>query len=254
MTCKNIAIVLLIIGLLPCAFVQAQQGDQRYLDALRRDYTNEQDLFGKALKEGKEWYLEYTMISTILPPGSSRYQKVYTDGEMLAGKSYRRIKTNETEVLMDEKDVFTVNKPARTVLHSKGSKKALDIRKLVYLNLFSDTGKKTIKVVSCNTVKDTDGVSLIKYDVVSNPTPGLVKNITYYFDATTHALRKVHTVNNSKEPVKMKEYTFIVRSRGARDIGKNITPVKQYFLTANGQLKSPYNNYHYKDLNATHKN
>lgn len=219
------------------------------LAELKKAYLHEEDFVKKIISANKCWYMSYTLTSQVWNKAEKKYVPVTTREEIMATKNMRYVKSEEIEMYMDAKEVFTINKTQNVVMRTQAVKGALDFRKGAYMNIFNDSVLKYYHVTSCKNVRDSVKGNLIRYDMAPvNNVDYPVQLLSYYFDESTSALKKIHVEYNPRFSTQAKEYTMIIHNNVERKIDDSWVPVRKRVLDGKGKLKPPYNRFHYKDM------
>lgn len=226
------------------AFAQSENGCQ---DRLRQIFQREQEYQKQIIAAGKGCYLKYSLQSMAFNPSTEGYSPVLTEGELIATKNLRYMKTGSIEVFLDQNDVFTVNHQRKSVMRTRSAKEALELRNNPFFELLSDSAIKQYRQTTCQNVKE-DGVEMTRYDIVSiNKDKAPYLRVTIYVDQAGN-FKKINADMNPRFGQKVLSYTFVIKERSSKEVDKHWFPVEKHMLSAGGKLRSPYNSYTYKEF------
>lgn len=217
---------------------------------LQKMYNIEQSYIKELLEADKTWYLKYKMTTTISNPYlNGKTETVSTVGEIWARKNMRYVNTNELEMYVDDRDIFTINKSKHSIMRTRSSREILNSAGRVFKDVLSDSLKNLYKLASCQQIVEAGGEKIIKYDLIPiDKKKALVTLVTYYFVEETNILKKVYIENNPTLTTGVKDYWFEVLERGEKQMDNQMYPVRNKLLTTNGHLKPQYTHYRYIDL------
>jgi hypothetical protein len=213
-------------------------------------FKSERDFATRVLDKGGCWYLNYTLFTVALNDQTGLYETVQTDGELIATKDARCVKTNLVESYMDSYDVFTVMKDQQVVLRTPSSKAALRSGDNPYFRILKDTFFRKYQLVSSTEVNDLN-TRLLRYDYkLRDGRKAPYSLISLFIDPKAGMFRKMFMQINSSYTRQAKSYTLIVNARKEKAADPTWHNMKQKFLSSDGRLKAPYNTYRYKDSNT----
>lgn len=117
-----------------------------------------------------------------------------------------------------------------------------------YLGLLRDSTLKMFDLKSCTSVRD-QGRNLMRYQFEprdARKAPYL--KLVFFTDPATMALKKMDVEINPQFSRVIKSYTLVIEERSIKVADGKWNNLRSMFLNNNGELKSPYSNYTYRDL------
>ena len=243
-TLKSIFTALMLSMFIQNVSAKAPELSGACANNLKKAYDVENDFLTKTLSDNKGWFLNYSIISNVWDPVQKVYRDITNNGELMGAKHIRYMKTDDTELYMDEKEVYTVINNTKTVMRTRSSKEAFNKTSSSFFDLFSDSLSKVYEIESCETSAD-----ITKYNVRARKNAATkFSKLIFYVDNKTNTFKKMYVELNPLYNRELKYYTFIVKQRGEKMLDKSWFPVSQKILLPGGRLKAPYASYTYKNL------
>ncbi len=203
------------------------------------------------LFQGKAWHVDFNFYASVKMPSDEGYADVATKGSVIATKKYRYVKEDQYEIYMDDKDVFTVNNDSKTVMRTASSPAALKvIQSNPYFDLHNDSLAKKYLFNTCREVYDSAlKMKLVCYTILPlDKESAVYKQVRVYVDKSLKMVRKIDVWHNTHIVKDMQHCSIVFKSNGEKLSTEVKLPVKDMFIASNGQLRTPYHKYKYKDL------
>ena len=218
-------------------------------EGLKKAYKVEEESMRTILSSGKAWYLKYTMISDALNNNTQKYQRTTSNGELMGDKQIRYIASDKVEVLMDNEDVFTINKANRSIMRTKSTPAALDVKSDAYAALMQEKLLKDYQVVSCNeyVITHTDSGSLVYLLMPKNKKKCLYSKINIYVAVKTSLFTRIEIDVNPAISRNVKHYTMLISEHGEKQLDKSWGKAKNRIFESDGVFKAQYQGYRYND-------
>jgi len=223
-------------------------------EGLKKAYKTEQENMRTILASGNAWYLKYTMISDALN-NTNKYQRTTSSGELMGDKNIRYISSDKVEVVMDEQDVFTINKINKSVMRTKSSAEALAVKSDVYAALMQEKLLKDYQIVSCNeyVIMHGDSATLMYQLAPKDKKKCLYSKIEIYVATNTFLLKRIDIDVNPLVSRKVKHYTMIINEHGEKKLDNTWTKASSRVFENNGAFKPQYLGYRYNDYKKLNK-
>jgi len=189
------------------------------------------------------------MVSNVLNTAKKKYETVTTNGELVASKHMRYVKTDLIEVYMDQEDVFTVNSSNKSILHTASTLSLSRSDKDIYGVFVKDSVFKNYKLTSCAEYIFSTGDSALKYDLIPvNNDKSKCLKMSIYVDPAKSTLKKIEMQLNPKYSKQVQSCTVIFYKDEETMLDKSWSHVRDKIINSDGRLLMKYKDYTYQDL------
>lgn len=204
----------------------------------------------KAMSSGKGWQMNFSFTAIVPVPNSDEYTEVNTQGEVISTENFKYVKEDQFEIYMDEVDVFTLNNTDRSIMRSASFKSAIRYQSNPFFDLQNDSLLRLYNFNACTKVYDTVlKMNLRCFTILPvDEKKAVYKRLEIYVDEKGSMVKKIQAWSNTELFKGIVTCTTIINNRGTWQSNNMRAPVKDIFITSNGQLKEQYRKYRYRDL------
>lgn len=222
-----------------------------YTEEIKKAYQAEEDFYNQTIAAGNTYHIKCSTVCEAYNEAQEKYESVTTTEEVFASKHLSHVISDDIEVYMDDRDVFTIDKHTNIITHAASAVGRVNLKEAILFKKSSQDSLLKSCLVSNAGTENLGGRQVTHFQLTPRSRDNKYTSVAFYIEPQTYVFRKMLFVVNPEMGKQVKSYNINILERNSMTGADKFMNLRKMFLNDNGTLRKPYNRFHLSDLTVS---